>query len=111
MENFIDLKALDAAIEKTRQLKKLLTDTPELLEYLRLSKQVDKDCLLLPADRLIRTGEAAKVLCVSKGTVYHFARNKILPAYLTPGSNHLKFWLSDVKKLARRSQVTEGSNQ
>ena len=109
MENFIDLKALDAAIEKTVQLKKLLNDSPEILEYLQLSKLVDKNVLPIPTDRLIRAGEAAKVLCVSKATVYHYARNKSLPAYLTPGSNHLKFWLSDIKKLARRTEDFDGS--
>ena len=103
MENLIDLKALDVAIEKTVQLKKILNDSPELLEYLRLSKQVDKDSLLIPTDRLIRAGEAAKVLCVSKEAVYCYVRKKILSAYYTPFSNQMKFWLSDVKKLVMRN--------
>lgn len=53
-------------------------------------------------DKLIRAGEAARILNVSKATIYWYASEGLLAAYYTAGSNHKKFWLSDVKNLAER---------
>ena len=85
-------------VEAGEKLKQLLTESPEILEYLRLIKGVD---VLFPAksDVLIRTSEAAKFLGVSKNTIRHYVREKILTPMYTPNSNHMKFWLSDVKKI------------
>lgn len=96
----ISLENLNALVEKGRELQKLLTETPEIIDYLRLINS--GNALPLKTDMLIRVGEAAKILCVSKSTIYQFVIEKILTPYYTADSKQMKFWYSEVKALAKR---------
>lgn len=93
----MNLENLDLLIDKAQQLKDLLQGTPEIIQYLNLADNLQGAVLPIPTDRLIRTGEAAKVLNVSKATISHYAKTGILTPLYTPGSTHQKFWLSKVK--------------
>ena len=53
-------------------------------------------------DVLIRAHTAAEILCVSKSAIYGFERQGLLQSYYTPGSNHKKYWLSQVKAIAKK---------
>lgn len=97
----LTLENLDAMISKAEQLKKILTETPEIIAYLKLASSFKGSILPTPTDRLIRTGEAAKVLNVSKATISAYAKVGILTPLYTAGSNHQKFWLSEVKAVAK----------
>ena len=98
----ISLENLNALVSKGRELQKILTETPEILEYLRLIQRGENNVLPMKTDVLIRVGEAAKILCVSKATIYRYALDKALTPYYTAGSEQMKFWYSEVKALAKK---------
>lgn len=100
--NDFSLEKLDALIAKGRELKKLLTQTPEILTYLQLINDIDNDKIQAPKvdDVLIRAGEAARILDVNQSTISHYVKSGRLRGYLVAGSSHLKFWRSEVKALA-----------
>ena len=98
----ISLEGLEKLIEKGRELKKLLQENPEILEYMRLAEKFSESAVLpMPTDRLIRAGEAAKILEVNTKKISEYADKKILKKFYVDGSSHSKFWLSDVKALAK----------
>ena len=98
----ISLDSLDSLVNKGRELQKLLTETPEILEYLRLIKDGENNVLTTKTDVLVRVGEAAKILCVSKATIYRYAVERKLTPYYTADSKQMKFWYSEVKALAKK---------
>lgn len=104
--NELNLDNLNMLVAKGLELQKLLHDSPEILEYLRLIRDVDteKGTSAIGSDRLVRAGEAAKILCVKKETIYRYAMEKILTPMYTADSTHMKFWLSEVKSVARRAR-------
>ena len=91
-------------LAKARELQSILKETPEVLAFLQLAKETNGEAAILPmpADRLIRAGEAAKILCVDKGTIYRYEREGKLEAWRTDGSSQKKFWLKKVMALAER---------
>ena len=101
----INLETLNALIEKGKELKALLNETPEILEYLRLTDKLNGEKNILPivSDRLIRAGEAAEVLGVNSQTIGRYAREGILTPFKVDGSNQNKFWLSEVKAIAKKA--------
>ena len=96
--NTLDLTALT---KFTTQAQKLQTIVNELKPFLELVKELDGKAIL-PADRLIRAGEAAHMLGVSKSTVSEFCKAGLLtPLYVN--SDQKRFWLSQVKALPRKT--------
>lgn len=102
----LSLENLDALIAKGRELKQLLTETPEILSYLRLVNELDTEKLSPPKvdDVLLRSGDAAKILGVSPSLIRQYVKNGKLNGYIVAGSNHLRFWRSEVKALAKRRE-------
>ena len=98
----INMETLNALVDKGRELQQLLTESPEILEYLRLIQNGENNVLPIKTDVLIRVGEAAKILCVSKATIYRYAVEKVLTPYYTANSEQMKFWYSEVKALAKK---------
>ena len=90
---------LEAMVEKGRELQTLLTDTPEILSFLELMRDMKDGKAIMPVktDTLILAGQAASILSVDKATIYRYVREGILRPYYTPHSSYMKFWLSDVK--------------
>jgi len=100
----ISLEGLEKLIEKGRELKKLLQENPEILEYMRLAEKFSDSVILpIPTDRLIRTGEAAKILGVNPSKISEYVDKKILTKLYVYGSSHSKFWLSEVKGVAKKA--------
>lgn len=99
----VSIAEIEAIVEKGRELQALLKESPNIVQFLRLVKETGKSMAALPAlsDVLICAGEAANVLKVDRGSVYRYEKAGLLKAYYTPGSPRKKFWLSDVKELAR----------
>ena len=81
-----------------------MKENPEILEYLRLLEKFsgEKSIIPIPADKLVMSGEAAEVLGVNKATIDGYSRAGILTPLYTAGSTHKKFWLSEVKAVAKR---------
>ena len=108
----INMEDLDAMVEKGRELKKLLSETPEILRFAECAKDCrEAPILVAQSDVLIRAQAAAEILCVSKSTIYSFVQQGLLDAYVTPGSFHKKFWLSQVKAIAKKEENQNGRHQ
>lgn len=99
----IDTEKLDALIKKAQELERLLKESPEIIAYLRLMKEIDAEKLNPPKidDVLLRRGEAAKILGVSQGAISRYAKEGKLKRYLVAGSSHWRYWRSEVKALAQ----------
>lgn len=101
----ISLDGLNTLIAKAKELKKLLQENPEVLEYMRLAEKFSDAAILpLPTDRLIRAGEAAKILGVNPAKISEFVDKGILKKFFVDGSSHSKFWLSEVKAVAKKTR-------
>ena len=75
----VSLRGLERLIKKGREPKKFLQENPEILEYRRFAEKFfDAVILPIPVDRLIRAGEAAKILGVNPAKISEYANKKIL---------------------------------
>ena len=99
--NTLDLETLQRF---TAQAQRLQAIAAELQPFLEAVKELDGKAII-PTDRLIRAGEAAQILGVSKATIGTFAKKGLLtPLYVN--SDQKKFWLSEVKALLRKNPWT-----
>ena len=97
----VDMKDLDNLVTKGQELKRLLTESPEIIEYMRLAQQGGGDVLLPERmDHLISAKKAAFILGVGKSTVYRLESEGHLTAFYTPNSRTKKYWMSDVMRVA-----------
>ena len=95
--NTLDLATLQ---KFTAQTQKLQAIAAELQPFLEVIRELDGK-IFLPSDRLIRAGEAAQILGVSKAAIGSFVKHGLLtPLYVN--SEQKKFWLSQVKALPRK---------
>ena len=95
--NTLDLATLQ---KFTAQAQKLQAIAADLQPFLELIRELDGK-IFLPTDRLIRAGEAAQILGVSKAAISAFVKQGLLtPLYVN--SEQKKFWLSQVKALPRK---------
>lgn len=92
----IDLNELAAFITQAQKLQDILHD---IVPYIEVIKQQ------VPNDRLVRAGEAARILGVSKSKIGHYVKAGLLKPYYTD-SEFQKFWLSEVKALPKEEQWT-----
>lgn len=94
--NTLDLNALQKITAQAQKLQAIAKDVMPFIEALR-----DLDTINLPADRLVRTNEAAHILGVSHSTIGAFVKAGLLtPFYVN--SDQRRFWLSEVKSLPRK---------
>ena len=96
--NTLDLEALK---KFTAQAQRLQAIAAELQPFLETIKELDGKATI-PTDRLIRAGEAAQILGVSKSTIGAFVRAGLLTP-LFVNSDQKKFWLSEVKALPKKT--------
>ena len=97
--NTLDLTALDKITAKAQKLQTIARD---LLPFLEKLKDFDG---ALPTDRLIRSGEAAKILGVGQDVIGKFVKAGLLtPLYVN--SDQRRFWLSEVMKVPRKKPWT-----
>ena len=94
--NTLDLDALQRFTEQAQKLQAIAAKVQPFLELIR-----ELDGRELVTDRLIRAGEAAQMLGVSKSAIGAFAKAGLLtPLYVN--SDQKRFWLSEVKALPRK---------
>ena len=106
MGSSISLDALDAMLAKGQELKALLESSPEIAAFAEALKETKGPVLVLPGERFIRAGEAAKILGVNASAISQYAKEGRLTAYYTPGSNQRRYMLSAVLALPQMSQET-----
>lgn len=90
-------------VKELLELKEALT--PELIRFLELTQGIEGVVMPVKADKLIRQGEAAEVLDVSRSTISRYVREGLLQPVYTPHSSQRKFWLSEVKGIVRREST------
>ena len=90
----INLDDLANFITQAQKLQDILHD---VVPYIEVIKQG------MPNDRLVRSGEAARVLGVSKSKIGQYVKAGLLKPYYTD-SEFQKFWLSEVKALPKEKQ-------
>ena len=96
--NTLDLDALDKLTRKAQKLQALVADLKPFLELVRALD--GKEIVTVPTDRLIRSSEAAKILCIDHNAIGKLVKAGLLtPLYVN--SEQQKFWLSEVMKLPR----------
>ena len=100
----ISLADLDVLVKKAGELKKILQETPEIITYLQLVKDLGDEKAVMPiqTDVLIRAGQAATILGVDKSLIYRYVEEGRLRPYRTPPASHMKFWLSEVKAIPQK---------
>jgi len=105
----MELAEIEALVEKGQELKKLLQETPEIISFLTLLKDLGDEKVVLPikTDILIRAGQAAEILGVDKALIYKYVKEGRLHPYRTPPASHMKFWLSEVKAIPQKEVITK----
>ena len=96
MAKEIRLEDLDALLAKGQELKALLESSPEIAAFAEILRENSKPVFVIPGERLVRAGEAARILGGNENTIAQYVRDGRLKAYYTPGSCHRKFMLSAV---------------
>lgn len=94
-------------VEEIKELSAVLT--PELLRFMELAQNTEPVLMPVESDVLIYTGQAATVLHTNTTMISRYVKEGLLEPVYTPHCSKRKFWLSEVKKLARRCDVAEAS--
>lgn len=96
----INIEELKLLVELTGQIKNnLQVIEPQLQTIKKFSLE---NVLLAPADRLIHSGEAAKILGVNQNKISSLVKKGLLtPLFID--SNRRKFWLSEVLALPKKT--------
>ena len=98
--NFNNLDELREAAEYAERIQAAAKEIIPLIEALKNLE--GKMIIPAPADRLIRTGEVAKILGVCQNTVGELVKSGLLtPLYVD--SAQRKFWLSEVQALPQKN--------
>lgn len=87
---------LDAMLEKGQKLKALLEESSAVAVFAEALRDARDPVLVLEQDRLVRAGEAAKILGINQSTINSYVREGKLTPWYTPGSHQRKFKLSDI---------------
>ena len=103
----LDLDALQRAADDAQRLHAELKDLQPLVKELR---DFIGTATTLKDDRLIRAGEAARILGVGESTIGELVKAKLLTPYYF-NSDQRKFWLSQVKALPRKKPWSIGTEK
>lgn len=92
---------LNALLDAGRQLNALLKESPAIAAFADAVQQAKEPILVVEHDRLVRAGEASKILCVNKNQIGQWVREGLLKPFYTPNSPQMKFKLSDLWKIPK----------
>lgn len=90
---------LNALLDAGRQLNELLKESPQIATFADAVQQAKEPVLVVEHDRLVRAGEASKILCVNRNQISKWVHEGVLKAFYTPGSSSAKFKVSDLWKI------------
>lgn len=97
----IKVDDLNALLEAGRALDRLLKESPEIAAFADAVQQAKEPVLVVEHDRLVRAGEASKILCVNRNQIGQWVHEGLLKPFYTPNSNQMKFKLSDLWKIPK----------
>ena len=93
---------LEELREAARLLHEMALDAEKVLPVLQYAEKNQSGVIPTTADHLVKAGEAAKILGVSKTSISNFVRAGLLiPVYVD--SERRKFWLSDIMALPKKT--------
>lgn len=96
----IDIEKLQKEVDLAERYQKALENIASLQQT--IEKFSLENVLLTPADRLIHSGEAAKILGVNQNKISSLVKKGLLtPLFID--SNRRKFWLSEVLALPKKT--------
>lgn len=99
MAGQIRIDDLNALLEAGKALDKLLNESPQIAAFADAVQQAKEPVLVVEHDRLVRAGEASKILCVNRNQISKWVHEGLLKAFYTPGSSSAKFKVSDLWKI------------
>lgn len=99
MARQIRVDDLNALLEAGKALDKLLNESPQITAFADAVQQAKEPVLVVEHDRLVRAGEASKILCVNRNQISKWVHEGLLKAFYTPGSSSAKFKVSDLWKI------------
>lgn len=99
-----DLKQVDAFAQKMQAISEMIHD-PVFEAYMKLMEAGAKEPPYF--DRMVMVKDAAKILGVSKASIYSLVRSGRLQAYRLPDSNCQRFWLHDLMSLPKPAEEGE----
>lgn len=94
---------LDELREAAEYAERIQIAAKEIIPLIEALKNLEGKMIIpAPTDRLVKAGEAAEILGVSKTSISDFVRAGLLvPVYVD--SERRKFWLSDIMALPKKS--------
>ena len=87
-------------LKELKELSKILS--PDLIRFMELAQNTSTVVMPIKGDKLVFIGEAAETLHVNTAMIARYVKDGLLKPVYTPHSGKRKFWLSEVKALARR---------
>ena len=93
---------LEELREAARLLHEMVADAEKILPVLQFMEKNPGAVLPIATDRLVRTGEAAKILGIGKTQIGQLVKAGLLvPVYVDSAPR--KFWLSEVQALPQKN--------
>ena len=86
-------------VGELEKLAKILT--PEMIRFMELTRDTGAMVMPVKGDTLIFMNDAAKVLHTNSTMISRYVKEGLLRPVYTPHCNKRKFWLSEVKALAK----------
>lgn len=99
-----DLEQIDAFTQKLQAISAMIHD-PVFESYMKMMEAGAKEPPYF--DRMVMVKDAAKILGVSKASIYSLVRNGRLQAYRLPDSTGQRFWLHDLMSLPKPAEGGE----
>ncbi|SHI55998.1 hypothetical protein SAMN02745671_01000 [Anaerovibrio lipolyticus DSM 3074] len=100
----MEISELREAVELAKELKEILTETPEVANFLNGKMEA-----FVPETsyRLMTVSEAAKALCVNKNRIGEYVRQGLLECIYTPPASHMKITVRSVNSFIARCRKGE----
>lgn len=94
----MEIEELREAVELARELKEILTGSPEVARFLQGDMQafVPERC-----SRLLTVGQAAEALCVNKNRIGEYVREGKLDCIYTPPASRMKIPVESLNRFIK----------
>lgn len=104
----MEIAELKQAVELAKELKSILTETPEIAQFLNgeMSAFIPEHCY-----RLMTVSQAAEALCVNPNRIREYVNNGLLECVYTPPVSHMKITVSSVNKLIQQCREGKGGER
>ncbi|WP_027406195.1 hypothetical protein [Anaerovibrio sp. RM50] len=104
----MEIAELKEAVELAKELKAILTETPEIAQFLNgeMSAFVPEHCY-----RLMTVSQAAEALCVNQNRIREYVNQGLLECIYTPPVSHMKITVQSVNRLIQKCRSNKGGEK